>query len=73
VPTALPLPVQTKDGKIWTILDGATSEDLIHNSTLLGRTMRIHGCCFRRASSIEMDSYEALGKRYCEKRWQTRN
>jgi hypothetical protein len=52
--------LQTKDGKIWNILDGDASEDLIHNSALLGRSVRIHGRCFRRASSIEVDSYEIL-------------
>ncbi len=52
--------LQTKDGKIWNILDGDASEDLIHDSKLLGRTVRIHGRCFRRASSIEVDSYEVL-------------
>ena len=52
--------LQTKDGKIWNILDGDASEDLIHNSALLGRAVRIHGRCFRRASSIEVDSYEVL-------------
>ncbi len=52
--------LQTKDGKIWNILEGETSEDLIHNSKLLGRTVRIHGRCFRRASSVEVDSYEVL-------------
>ncbi len=52
--------LQTKDGKIWQFLDGETSEELIHNSKLLGRTVRIHGRCFRRASSIEVDSYEVL-------------
>src|SRR6266851_221692 len=31
--------LQTKDGKIWNILDGDASEDLIHNSALLGRTV----------------------------------
>jgi hypothetical protein len=52
--------LQTKDGKIWNILDGDASEDIIHNSALLGRSVRIHGRCFRRASSIEVDSYEIL-------------
>ncbi len=52
--------LQTKDGKIWNILDGDASEYLIHNSALLGRIVRIHGRCFRRASSIEVDSYEVL-------------
>jgi len=52
--------LQTKDGKIWHILDGDASEELIHNSKLLGHTVRIHGRCFRRASSIEVDSYEVL-------------
>jgi hypothetical protein len=52
--------LQTRDGKIWIILDGEVSEDLIHNSKLLGRTIRIHGRCFRRASSVEVDSYEVL-------------
>ena len=52
--------LQTKDGKIWQILDGEASEELIHNSKLLGKTVRIHGRCFRRASSVEVDSYEVL-------------
>ena len=52
--------LQTKDGKIWNILDGDASEELIHDSALLGRTVRIHGRCFRRASSIEVESYEVL-------------
>jgi len=52
--------LQTKNGKIWNILDGQVSQDLIHNSNLLGRTVRIHGRCFRRASSIEVASYEVL-------------
>ena len=52
--------LQTRDGKIWHILDGEASEELIHNSKLLGRTIRIHGRCFRRASSVEVDSYELL-------------
>jgi len=52
--------LQTKNGKIWNILDGQVSQELIHNSKLLGRTVRIHGRCFRRSSSIEVDSYEVL-------------
>jgi putative zinc finger protein len=52
--------LQTKDGKLWHILDGEASEELIHDSKVLGRTVRIHGRCFRRASSIEVDSYEML-------------
>jgi len=52
--------LQTKNGKIWNILDGEASQELIHNSKLLGRTVRVHGRCFRRASSIEVDSYEVL-------------
>jgi hypothetical protein len=54
----LPLPAQTKDGKIWNILDGDTLQDLIHNSVPLGRSMRIHVCCFRRARSIEVTATE---------------
>ena len=52
--------LQTRDGKVWNILEGEASEELIHNSKLLGRTIRIHGRCFRRASSVEVDSYEVL-------------
>lgn len=52
--------LQTKDGKIWHILDGEASEDLIHNSKLLGRTVRIRGRLFRRADSLEVDGYELL-------------
>jgi hypothetical protein len=52
--------LQTRDGKIWNILEGEASEELIHNSKLLGRTVRIHGRCFRRASSVEVDRYDVL-------------
>jgi len=52
--------LETSDGKIWNILDGQASDELIHNPKLLGRTIRIHGRCFRRASSVEVDSYEVL-------------
>jgi len=50
----------TSDGRFWGILEGKTSQELIHNSALLGRRVKITGRVFRKADSIEVSSYELL-------------
>jgi anti-sigma factor (TIGR02949 family) len=52
--------IVTRDGRIWNILEGEKSRDLIHNSKLLGRRVRIQGRIFRKAGSIEVSGYELL-------------
>jgi anti-sigma factor (TIGR02949 family) len=52
--------IVTRDGRIWNILEGEKSRDLIHNSKLLGRKVRIQGRIFRKAGSIEVNGYELL-------------
>jgi putative zinc finger protein len=52
--------LQTSDGRLWGILEGKASQELIHNSTLLGRRVKIQGRIFRSAGSIEVSQYELL-------------
>ena len=50
----------TSDGRFWSILEGKASQELIHNSSLLGRRVKIEGRMYRKADSIEVSSYELL-------------
>jgi hypothetical protein len=50
----------TSDGRYWSILEGDVSRDLIHNSSLLGRRVKVEGRIFRKVGSIEVSSYELL-------------
>ncbi len=52
--------LQTSDGRLWGILEGNASEQLIHNSSLLGRRVKIQGRIFRKAGSIAVSGYELL-------------
>ncbi len=52
--------LQTSDGRLWGILEGNASEELIHNSSLLGRKVKIQGRIFRKAGSIAVSGYELL-------------
>jgi len=52
--------LQTSDGRLWGILEGSASEELVHNSKMLGRRVKIHGRIFRKAGSIEVSGYELL-------------
>jgi anti-sigma factor (TIGR02949 family) len=52
--------LQTSDGRLWGILEGNASQELVHNSKLLGRTVKIRGRIFRKAGSIEVNGYELL-------------
>jgi hypothetical protein len=50
----------TSDGRLWRILEGKVSEELIHDSSLLGRRVRIRGRIMRKAGSIEVSDYQLL-------------
>ncbi len=50
----------TSDGRLWSILEGQVSQELIHNSSLLGRRVRIRGRIMRKAGSIEVRDYQLL-------------
>jgi hypothetical protein len=52
--------LQTSDGRLWGILEGNASHELIHNSNLLRRRVRLHGRIFRSAGSIDVSEYELL-------------
>ena len=50
----------TSDGRLWSILEGKVSQELIHNSSLLGRRVKIRGRIMRKAGSIEVSDYQLL-------------
>jgi hypothetical protein len=52
--------VETPDGKIWNLMEGETSEALIHNQALLGKKVRIRGRIYRQAGCVEIESYEVI-------------
>jgi hypothetical protein len=52
--------LQTSDGRLWGILEGYASDELIHNSTLLGRRVKIRGLIFPKAGSIAVRGYQLL-------------
>ncbi len=55
-----PSRIVTRDGRIWNILEGEKSRDLIHNSSLLGRRVRIEGRIYRKAGSVAVSGYQLL-------------
>jgi len=52
--------IVTRDGRIWNILEGEKSRDLIHNPSLLGRRVRIEGRIYRKAGSVAVSGYQLL-------------
>jgi hypothetical protein len=52
--------IVTSDGRIWNIVEQPASHDLIHNNSLLGRTVRLRARLFRDAGSIAVESYQIL-------------
>jgi len=52
--------IVTSDGRIWNILEGEKSRELIHNSSLLGRRVRVEGRMYRRAGSVAVSDYQLL-------------
>ena len=52
--------IATADGRIWNILEGDKSRELIHNSSLLGHRVKIQGRMYRKAGSIAVSDYQML-------------
>ena len=52
--------IVTSDGRIWNILEGEKSRELIHNSSLLGRRLRVEGRMYRKAGSVAISGYQLL-------------
>jgi hypothetical protein len=46
--------------RLWGILKGHASQELIHNSSLLGRRVKRQGRVFWKAGPIEVRGYEFL-------------
>lgn len=53
--------IETRDGRIWNIVEQPASADLIHNSELLGKTVRVHAKLFREAGSLSVAAYTIVG------------
>lgn len=52
--------IVTADGRIWNLLEGEESRDLIHDSSLLGRRVRVEGRMYRKAGAIAASGYQLL-------------
>lgn len=52
--------IVTSDGRIWNILEGEKSRELIHNSSLLGRKVKVEGRMYRKAGSVAISDYQLL-------------
>jgi len=50
--------IVTSDGRIWNLLEGEKSRELIHNSSLLGRKVRVEGHMYRKAGSLAVSDYQ---------------
>jgi anti-sigma factor (TIGR02949 family) len=52
--------IVTSDGRIWNLLEGEKSRELIHNPSLLGRRVRVEGHMYRKAGSVAVSDYQLL-------------
>ena len=53
--------IATDDGRIWNIVEQPGSTDLVRDSALLGKTVRVRARLFRRAGALAVDSYRIVG------------
>jgi hypothetical protein len=53
--------VRTPDGRIWNLVEQKGAAELIHNESLLGREIVVHGRLFRGARALVIESYELRG------------
>lgn len=53
--------LMTADGRLWNIVEQASSEALVHDPTLLGRRVRVRAEIFRESGSITVETFEILG------------
>jgi len=52
--------IVTSDGRIWNLLEGEKSSELIHNSSLLGRRVLVKVRMYRKAGSVAVSDYQLL-------------
>jgi hypothetical protein len=52
--------LEMSDGKVWNLIETEDSQELIHNSALLGRRIRVTGRLFRQSGALEVQSYQVL-------------
>jgi hypothetical protein len=50
--------IATADGRIWNIVEQGTSAKLIHDESLLGKTIVVRGRLFRNSRALVVESYE---------------
>ncbi|MGE3957390.1 MAG: anti-sigma factor [Vicinamibacterales bacterium] len=48
----------TDDGRIWNLVEQKVAADLIHDESLLGRRVVVHGRIFRGARALVIDTYQ---------------
>ncbi len=52
--------IVASDGRIWSLLEGEKSQELIHDSSLLGRKVKVEGRMYRKAGSLAVSDYQLL-------------
>jgi hypothetical protein len=50
--------IATADGRIWNLVEQKAATELIHNESLLGRQLVVHGRMFRGARALVIDTYQ---------------
>jgi len=50
--------IATADGRIWNIVEQQTSTKLIHDESLLGKSVVVRGRLFRNSRALVIDSYQ---------------
>ena len=53
--------IATSDGRIWNIVEQPASADLIHDSALLGKAVRVRARLFREAGSLAVQTFTIIG------------
>lgn len=53
--------IATADGRIWNLIEQGAGAQLIHNQTLLGRRVVVHGRLYRGARTLVVERFELRG------------
>ncbi|MGE3958172.1 MAG: anti-sigma factor [Vicinamibacterales bacterium] len=53
--------IATDDGRIWNLVEQKAAHDLIHDESLLGRRIVVHGRIFRGARALVVERYQLQG------------
>ncbi|SRR6266851_1538214 len=52
--------LQTADGRLWSFIETERSQELIHDSAMLGKTVRVRARIYRQAGALDVESYQVL-------------